>query len=319
MNTTKITPRDFFLHLGAIITLYASLIALVNLAFSIINYTFPDTLANYFYSNSVAWPISILIVLVPALYLLEYFIKKDITKMPEKDTLWVRKWRTYTTLFLTGVVIIIDLITLINIYINGELTERFIYKFLAILIIFSIVFTYYILERYAKTTKSIKIGKIISWAGILIVLISIVGGFAIVGSPFKQRALRMDNQRIGDLSNIQWQIVNHWQRKGKMPKSLEDLKDSISYNNLPKDPETQAPYEYMMTGDMSFQLCSNFSLEYEDTKGRGGSRGGLYTSMMKYPMMDTNESWMHKAGRACFDRAIDPERYPVDNRALLNK
>jgi hypothetical protein len=65
MNQTKTTPKDFFLHLGATIALYTTIVAIINLLFSIINYYFPDALAGSYYYNSMAWPISVLIVVLP--------------------------------------------------------------------------------------------------------------------------------------------------------------------------------------------------------------------------------------------------------------
>ncbi|MDE1967109.1 MAG: hypothetical protein KGI45_03505, partial [Patescibacteria group bacterium] len=64
----KASPKDFFLHLGATIALYAGAIALINLAFTILNKLFPDALNPYWNAGSVIWPISMLIVLVPVLY-----------------------------------------------------------------------------------------------------------------------------------------------------------------------------------------------------------------------------------------------------------
>ncbi len=119
MNQTKTTPKDFFLHLGATIALYISVGALVNLVYAIINNRFPDALAGYFYSNSIAWPISMLIVLVPILYVLEWLIKKDIDVTPEKKEIWVRRWRIYLTIFIGGAIMAGDLVALINTYLNG--------------------------------------------------------------------------------------------------------------------------------------------------------------------------------------------------------
>lgn len=303
MNPTiKTTPKDFFLHLSATIVLYTSAIALVNLALAIINYAFPDALAGYYYAGSIAWPISMLVILVPVLYVLEWMIKKDLLRFPEKDSLWIRRWRIYLTLFLAGATIIGDLITLINTFINGEITERFVYKFLAILIIFAVIFVYYILEKTAGSEKGKTTQTIFAWLGIVIAIAAIVGGFLIVGSPYKQRALRFDNQRVSDLSNIQWQIVNYWQQKGKLPASLEDMKDSISGQIIPADPENKlTKYEYTVKGERAFELCATFAEKTQDNKG--------YDS---YPIDGSNDSWIHEAGRTCFQRTIDPERYPVN-------
>ena len=46
----KTSPRDFFLHLLAIITLYLSAVALATLLFQYINLAFPDQLENGFFA-----------------------------------------------------------------------------------------------------------------------------------------------------------------------------------------------------------------------------------------------------------------------------
>jgi hypothetical protein len=307
MNQTKTTPKDFFLHLGAIIVLYTSAISLINLGFSIINYCLPDVLSGYFYSGSVAWSISMLVVLVPTLYVLEYLIKKDISNIPEKGDLLIRKWRTFLTIFLTGATLIGDLIALINTYLNGEISDRFIYKFLTILVISGIIFTYYLLER-VNTKKFMQ--KVLAWAGILAVTGGIVGGFMIVGSPTKQRSLKLDSERVSNLQTIQYQIVNYWQRKEKLPVSLNDINDAISNTSVPIDPDTKEVYTYKIKGDKSFELCATFALKSEDMKGRGGSVYD-YSVPMTYPSIDSgNDNWKHADGFACFVRTIDPEIYP---------
>ncbi len=318
MNPIKTTPRDFFLQLGATIVLYVSAIALVNLAFSIINYAFPDVLAGSFYTGSIAWPISTLIVLVPLLYVLEWVIGKDLKAAPEKDALWIRRWRIYVTLFLTAATIAGDLITLINVYINGEITERFVYKFLAVLVIFAVIFVYYLLERMPGKKKA---QKILAWTGIVIVLAAIVGGFLIVGSPYKQRAIKLDNQRVNDLQSLQWQIVSYWQQKEKLPATLAALKDPISSVRIPTDPETKKDYEYTVKGPASFELCALFGSKVEDMSGRGdsyGGRGWYPASSSAFPMYYDEgviESWKHDVGHTCFTRTIDPDKYPPIEKA----
>lgn len=310
MTPTKTTAKDFFLHLGAVVALYSSVIALLNLIFSVINYLLPDQLAGYFYSNSIAWPISILIVFVPLLYFLEYIIKKDISAHPEKKDLWVRRWRIYLTLFLTGLTIAISLIALINVYLNGEIGWRFTWKIIAAVIVAGAVFKYYFFDLN-ENHRFAKIGmKGSTWGGLVIVLAAIVMGFVVVGSPAKQRAMRFDGQRISDLQNIQWQIVSHWQQKQKLPATLAELKDSISGQTIPKDPENKTEYGYMVKGDKSFELCATFTLKHEDLSGKGGyyQVGDSLTDM--YIPDNMNENWKHEAGRTCFTRTIDPERYP---------
>ncbi len=319
MNT-KTTPKDFFLHLAATVCLYASVIALIDLAFSAVNYALPDALAGYFYVSSIVWPISMLVVLVPLLYVFEWLIRKDINKMPEKKEVWVRRWRIYLTVFLTIATIAGTLITLINTFLNGEITARFIYKVLIILVISGVVFAYYILEKMSDSGRSRKPLTILAWIGIVLAIAGIVGGFIVVGSPATQRAVRFDEQRLNDSQAIQYQVINYWQRKQALPQTLADLNDSLGYYSVPTDPETKQPYEYSIKGMMgvrgaqsglTFDLCANFSRESTDMSGRGAYSGYNGSMSMPMPMGGVKgTSWAHPAGHACFDRMIDAELYP---------
>ena len=317
-ETTKTTPKDFFLHVSATLALYVSAGALINLLFSVINYYFPDQLAGYFYANAVAWPISMLIILIPTLYVLEYLINRDITKVPEKGNLQIRKWRIYLTLFLTAVLIGGDLIALINTYLNGEISARFVWKAVAVLLVGGAVGKYYFFSLYTQFAKSKLALKVIPWFGIVLVLAAIVAGFITVGSPQKQRDMRFDSQRVSDLQNIQWQIVSYWQTKQKLPATLEDLKDPISGSIIPLDPEKQIAYEYKAKGPLTFSLCADFARESQDTKGRGefyGQGGGMgypmpmYDTSVSYPGVIGDDNWKHAIGTTCFDRTIDPDKY----------
>lgn len=311
----KTTPRDFFIHLGATIVLYVAAISLINLVFSVIDYAVPDALAGGFYSGSIAWPISMLVVLVPLLYIFEWLIHRDYKQVPEKLQLWIRRWRIHLTLFLAGATIIGDLIALINTYLSGEITMRFVYKILAIFIICGIIFAYYLLDRMDTTTKGQMARKVLAGVGIVVVLLSIVGGFVIVGSPSKQRAQRFDQQRVYDLSSVQGWIVNQWQVKGSIPVALKELEDDISGNIIPLDPETKTPYEYTVKGKTSFELCATFSLPSVDVNGK--TSPAVYQAYQVTPYAggaDTN--WKHDAGRTCFSRTIDPEKYPISPKVI---
>ena len=318
----KTTPKDFFLHFGAAVALYAAAGTLINLWFTIINYYFPDALAGYFYGNAVAWPISMLVVLVPILYLLEWLINRDIVRMPEKKDLAIRKWRVYLTLFLAIVLVAGDLIALIYTYLNGEITARFAYKILAILLISGTIGKYYFFSLYENFKWSKLARKVNPWFGLILVLAAIVIGFIAVGSPATQRALRFDSQRVSDLENIQSQVVNYWQTKGKLPTKLTDLNDALSYFKLPADPETKQSYEYTTkTGGISFELCATFGRPSRDDAGKGTYYGG---TGIAYPMMDMSypypggldNNWTHEQGRACFSRTIDPDKYPISPRPV---
>jgi hypothetical protein len=121
------------------------------------------------------------------------------------------------------------------------------------------------------------------------------------------RLYRFDNQKVSDLQNIQWQIVNFWQQKHVFPKSLADIEDPISGFVVPKDPQTGEVYGYELGEGMSFQLCATFNAE-----SQGPAQPQYYES---FPSAKGEDNWQHPAGRHCFERSIDPDRYPPFEKA----
>src|SRR5262245_20515674 len=137
MDKPKVTPKDFFLWVAAMIALYVSVFSLIALFFQYIDYTFPDAL-NYYvdpYSGGIRAAMASLLVLFPTFLLLMRFIRKDIERVPEKKDLWVRRWALFLLVFVAGATIVIDLITLINYFLGGDLTMRFILKVLVVLLV----------------------------------------------------------------------------------------------------------------------------------------------------------------------------------------
>lgn len=308
MNT--ITPKDFFLHIGAMVTLYVSTISLIALLFQVINIAYPDVL-NYYvdpYSTGIRWAIASLIIVFPLFILLSWFIEKDFTRNPEKRNLGIRRWLVYLTLFVAGIVIVTDLIVLINSFLGGEITSRFIFKVLVVLILSGFVFGYYLWDLRRTIGVKTIVPTIFAIIACLMVIASLVVGFSVMGSPITQRNIRFDQQKVSDLQNIQWQVVNNWQQKRMVPENLSDLDDSISGFVAPIDPQTNMSYEYRKTSNLSFELCAQFNLEGKDQyqNGRMPTYAVEVDSLAGGP-----GSWDHSAGRYCYQRTIDPKLYPA--------
>ena len=144
----KTAPKDFFVFIGAMVALYASAVSLLNLLFEIINASFPDALHFSYdnFSSGMRWSIASLIIVFPLYLFLSRFINKDLVGNPQKKNLGIRKWLTYLTLFVAGVTIITDLIILINTFLGGEITARFAFKVLAVLVVAGAAFTYYLYD-----------------------------------------------------------------------------------------------------------------------------------------------------------------------------
>ena len=308
------TAKDFFLHIAVIILLYTGTVALLNILFNVINAAFPQvTQYSYFASTSISLPVATLIVVFPLFLFLANVLRKGYVADPGQKEYPVRKWLIYITLFIAGGVLVGDLVTLIYYFLDGqEMTTAFLLKILSILVVTGCIFGYYmddLKDRLSSSRRNM-------WRVIAAVLIvgSIGAGFYVLGTPQSQRMLRYDSQKVSDLQNIQWQIVNYWQQKGVLPATLVELQDPISGFMVPADPQTQVPYEYEKTGNLSFDLCADFN------KSTGVMNGSIarmpYPAEPAYskPMIKPGgivESWQHEAGRQCFSRTIDPELYPV--------
>src|SRR3989338_1349188 len=306
----KTTPKDFFVFIGAMAALYAGAVSLINLLFEIINASFPDPL-NFSYDNfssGMRWSIASLIIVFPVYIFLSQFINKDLTLNPLKKNMGVRKWLVYLTLFVAGVTIITDLILLINTFLGGEITAQFVFKVLAVLVVASVVFSYYLYDLKRDVGQKSNKMKLLAWAVSFGILASIVGGFFIMGSPFTLRMKRFDERRVSDLQNIQSQIVNFYQKKGVLPNSLDELKDPIAGFNIPLDPDTAVSYGYEKVSDIGFKVCADFSLESDSQIDSKYMTRPMPVSSEIFPV---NENWRHNSGRQCFDRKIDKDLYPI--------
>src|SRR3989344_6237593 len=226
MNTPKVTPKDFFLWVGAMAALYGSVVAFIALLFEYINYAFPDPLTYYVtpYSGSIRFEMAALIVLVPVMLFLMRLIRNDIARIPDKADLWVLRWVLFLTVFIAGVAVIGDLITLINYFLGGDLTMRFIMKVGVVLLVAGGVFLHFLADLRGYWNQNPARARMMGWAAAAVVLISIIAGFFIMGTPGQVRLYRFDEQKVSDLQNIQWQVVNYYQQKEKVPANVSELR-----------------------------------------------------------------------------------------------
>ena len=148
--------------------------------------------------------------------------------------------------------------------------------------------------------------KYFTYLIIIIVAAAIIAGFFILGTPQEERLRKLDDRRIGDLQTIQWQVIDYWQNKNKLPEKLADLIDPTRGVVVPVDPETGAEYEYLVKAELEFTLCATFSLENSSSPILDNvARPMTYEKAIPIG----SDNWQHAAGRACFERAIDPDFY----------
>lgn len=301
-NQTQIkshgSAKDFFLNLGAMVGLYTVVIALINLLFTVINSAFPKITNTYqFWTGSISFPVATLIIFFPIFVFLMWFMEKGYYVEPEKRKIAFRRWLTYITLFIAGVVLAADLVTVLYYFIDGqEMTVGFLMKILAVLLVSLAVFVYYVSDlRMRLTSKSRTIWFVVVS---LFIIVSIVWGFVVLGSPRTQRLYKYDDQKVSALQEINYQITYYWQTKNVLPSSLKDLSSGNNYYIPQIDPQDNSEYEYIKSGDLSYQVCAKFNKP---------SRG--MENVESVPLVSKGTSWNHPEGRYCFTQTINPSLY----------
>ncbi|MFA7309280.1 MAG: DUF5671 domain-containing protein [Candidatus Paceibacterota bacterium] len=310
MEKPKVTPKDFVFWVGAMAALYGGVVSFITLIFDYINHAYPNPVTGGYYydpySSSISYETASLIVLAPVFLLLMRLIRRDIANDPTRGDIWIRRWALFLTLFLAGATMVVDLIVLLNAYLQGEdLTVGFLLKVLTVLLVAGLGFMHFMADLWGYWERERARARMVNWGVAVLVVFTIVAGFFIVGTPQQMRHLKQDAQRVQDLQNLQWQVVSYWQQKQKLPTTLEQLNDPITNYIVPVDPQTRESYEYKSTGALAFQLCATFA-----EVGNSANDGRSVAKPVSVDGEIAQDNWQHAAGDVCFDRTIDPERYP---------
>ncbi len=155
------SARDVFLHLVAFTALYASVISLIYLLFSYIEFAYPDP-ATRDSAYGVEWALSgiraslaTLIVSYPLFLLVWWYLLREVGRSPEVAKGVARRWLSFLSLFVGAMTIMADVITVIYYLVEGELTDRFLFKFAVLLAITGALSIYLALtlRSEAETTK----------------------------------------------------------------------------------------------------------------------------------------------------------------------
>lgn len=130
-----------------------------------------------------------------------------------------------------------------------------------------------------------------------------LASLTLIGSPAKQRILRLDGQRVQDLQQIYYGVGSFAaQQDNTLPKTLDALVNDPGfsyYSQNMSDPETKQPYEYLVTGTSTYQLCATFSQPSEKTSET--------SSLIGYPYPQ-GPAWDHPAGKHCYNLEYKPAK-----------
>lgn len=135
----------------------------------------------------------------------------------------------------------------------------------------------------------------------VVVLIVLIIGFTMVGTPVSQRAVSLDNQRLSNFNNIKYSIESNYETTG-LPLSLSELKTRVVNSGYSaevlSDPETKQSIGYEVASVYSFRLCTTFSTDTESTN-QSGAPAYYDTSNIYYP-----NNTQHSKGYDCITYEI---------------
>ena len=296
-QTTRNNAAKFaFFYLLSLVSLIFVSTAVGAIIFQIINKYIPDVLNNYsgsFSSGALKYGISALIIAAPLYYFLASLIHRSLSRGSlEKDS-GVRRWLTYLVLLVTAVTMIGWFISIINTFLDGNLTLKFGLEAITAIAIAAIIFGYYLydIKREDVTSGKDKIIQIFLYGSLIIILASFIFSLFVVESPREARARRIDQETISNFNKIDSDINRYYTEYKKLPDSLEAVKTEYNYlqDSDFKNPTTGKVYDYKVLNDTKYQLCTDFKTS-------------------TYNQNDTtsyyDKRWSHEAGYQCLMQKV---------------
>lgn len=143
-----VSAREAFLYLVLYTSLFTSAYSLGEMLFIFIERGFPDPArgTNAWFEYDLRWAIARLVVSLPVFLFTAHRIGRMLRRDPGKQGSPVRKWLTYIALFIAGLFVVGDVVTLVSYALGGDLTVRFLLKVATVALIAGTIFLYYLHE-----------------------------------------------------------------------------------------------------------------------------------------------------------------------------
>ncbi len=278
-RSTLEAAREAFYHLLAFGTLGGWICAIGSIWFTMIDYWVPDALDRSYKAwalRQVSWQIAAILVAFPVFVLATRNILGDLAENPDKTASPVRRWLTNIALLITALVFIGDLVAVLAVFLEGELTRRFLAKSMVVLGLAGAVFAYYTrgMGKEGQPAKAWHTRFAVLAATLIVA--TLVAGFSYTGSPERQRILAEDRARTQDLQAVAYRLHEDWKSGAADQRKLPATLGALDYNAATRlvrwrDPVTNKPYGYEPdpTGS-TYKLCANYGLPNSSGKRPAG-------------------------------------------------
>ena len=307
-------PKFAFYYLLSLVALIFMSFSVGMIIFSIINKTIIDALSfssNIHDSSPLRFGIAALLISAPIFFLCVRAINRNLKKGDMDKDGALRNWLTYFILAVSAVIILGSFVSVIYNFLAGETTVKSILKFVSVMVIAALVFSYYMydIKREKIKKNDIVINIFFSVALFLVVSVFITSWF-FVESPKTAHNRRIDDKLLSNINGVENYVNNYYDLKRVLPDDLKQVIDNVDiYANYDIffDPETKQEIEYHKLGDRDFELCANFredSYEYLDRK-----------TASVYDQYKIDNAKVYKSGWNCFKGNLwttDKDAIPVD-------
>ncbi|NCU43025.1 hypothetical protein EOL72_01575 [Candidatus Falkowbacteria bacterium] len=265
------SAKYVFYYLLSLVALAFTAVSVGMIAFGIINETMTSPLSSsYDPSSSFRFAISALAIAAPIFFVIQSLIFKGLRKgdLPLESP--VRRWMTYLILFVSAVTILGVLIAVLNNFLSGDFTLRFILQMLTVLFLAGIIFSFYLLEiRRADAKEGLLTIKIFFFSSLLLVIVAFVSAWFFMESPTLTRAKKLDSKLINSINLVENSINSYYQEFDKLPEDLSVLKNSRTAYFSPQDlvdADTGLPLVYEIIDEGNYKLCATFRTDTDNTE-----------------------------------------------------
>lgn len=264
------SPRDAFLHLVALVSLYNAAFAVGSVLFVLIARWLPLPLDREFAGKiTLRWAAATLVVALPILLAVSRTIGRDMARNPIARLTPIYRFLAYLTLLITALVMAGDLVCVVIWFLQGDATLRFLLRALVVLGIAGGVYLWYASDLRREESLTGTAGRTLpppppwrGWlarAGLATAAACLVLALVFVGNPLETRRLRLDENRVDDLRAIQRAVESFHARHGELPPTLDALRsDPGTFVGDLADPVTGTAYGYRPTGERSYELSAVF-------------------------------------------------------------
>ena len=240
--------------------------------------------------------IAMVVVFFPTYLVLTRYVNRMRRNEQSDQYLTLTKWLIYLSLLAGVLTLLVDLVIVLNYFLEGDVPARFIYKSLSVIVVICTAVFYYVQDARGYWLKNEQQSVTFGLVTGVFILAAVVFGFMHIPSPTVVREQKIDTNQIMDLQSIQYKVQEYMAiSSSTVPTTLDEAFGEFV---PPKAADGREAYTYKVT-ERGFELCAQFAHDMPNDQA--------FTA----PVMDKMQpiinggDWQYKAGHFCFERFLN--------------